>query len=104
MTESVPCTDAITVPRDMATPEPPRRAPWRFWLAALLAFLIITGLAFHVLIPAAPPPAVSPTEGTGRPVPVVVASAVIGDFDITFEALGTVTPIATVSVTSEVSG
>ena len=33
-----------------------------------------------------------------------MAAAVTGDFGITIEALGTVTPLATVSVTSEVSG
>lgn len=33
-----------------------------------------------------------------------VAAAVTGDFGVTLEALGTVTPLATVSVTAEVSG
>ncbi len=103
-TESVHHTDAVTVPRDVAAPVPPRRAFSRFWPTAFLAFLIIAGLAFHVLKPAAPPPAASPAESTARPVPVGVAAAVTGDFDVTIEALGTVTPIATVSVAAEVSG
>ena len=102
--ESVNHADAVTVPRDMAAPVPPRRALSRFWLTALLAFLIIAGLALHVLKPAASPPAASPAESTARPVPVGVAAAVTGDFGISLAALGTVTPLATVSVTSEVSG
>jgi len=104
VTESVRDTDSVTVPRDMADPARPRRAISRFWLTALLVFLIISGLAFRVLKPAAPPPAASPTADAARPIPVGVAAAISGDFWITIQALGTVTPIATVAVASEVSG
>ena len=103
-TESVQHIDAVTAPRDMSTPVPPRRALSRIWFTALLAFLIIAGLAFHILKPAPPQPAVADAPDTARPVPVEVATAITGDFGITIEALGTVTPLATVSVTSEVSG
>jgi len=103
-----PATDsvhgALTMPRDVPTPMPPRRAIWRFRPAAFLALVILGGLAWHVLKPTALPPTASPTEGAARPVPVVVASAASGDFNVMLEALGTVTPIATVSVTAEVSG
>jgi membrane fusion protein, multidrug efflux system len=97
-------SDAPAVPRDMTAPALPRRVISRFWLAALWVLLIIGGLAWHVFKPAVPPLAVSPTGGTARPVPVSVAAAIAGDFEITIQALGTVTPLATVSVTSEVSG
>jgi multidrug efflux system membrane fusion protein len=42
--------------------------------------------------------------GAGAPMPVVVAPAVKGDVNIVFDALGTVTPTATVTVKTQISG
>src|SRR5580698_3330388 len=42
--------------------------------------------------------------GAGGPMPVGVATAVSGDINITLNALGTVTPLATVTVRPQVSG
>ena len=36
--------------------------------------------------------------------PVVAASAAVGDIDITLNALGTVTSLATVTIKSQISG
>ena len=101
--ESVHHTDAVTVPRDMAVASARRRmSPSRIW--ALVALLVMVGLVFHFLKPATLPPAIPPTAGAERPIPVGVATTTSGDFRITIQALGTVTPLATVSVISEVSG
>jgi membrane fusion protein, multidrug efflux system len=40
----------------------------------------------------------------GAPMPVVAATVEKGDIDIAFDALGTVTPLATVTVVSQISG
>ena len=54
-------------------------------------------------------PAATTTGQTGRfgangPMPVGVAKVVSGDINVTFDALGTVTPLATVTVRPQVSG
>ncbi|HXW72569.1 MAG TPA: efflux RND transporter periplasmic adaptor subunit [Methylocella sp.] len=72
-------------------------------LVALFVVLIAAALAFYLRQPDAPKPA-DATADSARPIPVVVAGASIGDFDVTLPALGTVTPIATVAVAAEVSG
>lgn len=71
--------------------------------AVLLALVIGVALTSRFVGPTAPKAADSPT-GAGDGTPVTAAEVVIADFGVTLEALGTVTPIATVSVTSEVSG
>ena len=105
MTESDQHTGPATVPREMVALSMRRRAISRLWLTALLTLLIIGGLAWLVLKIAVPPrAAASRTEDAARPVPVGVTTAVSGDFGITIQALGAVTPLATVAVTSEVTG
>jgi multidrug efflux system membrane fusion protein len=42
--------------------------------------------------------------GTGAPTPVVAAAAEKGDIDISLNALGTVTPLATVTIKTQISG
>ena len=52
-------------------------------------------------------PAAQPAGGrfnAGGPMSVVAATATQGDIDITLNALGTVTPLATVTVSSQISG
>ena len=71
---------------------------------ALAGFLVMAGLAWVLRKPVAVPKAAASSVNKARPVPVGVAAAVTGDFGITLAALGTVTPLATVSVKSEVSG
>ncbi len=93
---------AVSHERSLAVQAKGRLAPSRIW--ALMALLAMAGLAFVVLQPASAPKPAEPLVNEARPVPVGVATAVTGDFGITLAALGTVTPLATVSVTAEVSG
>jgi multidrug efflux system membrane fusion protein len=72
-----------------------------FWIAIGLLLLIL-------LIWAIRPSSTESTHpgrfGLGGPMPVGVANAVSGDINITLNALGTVTPLATVTVRPQVSG
>ncbi len=81
-------------------PAPARAATRRRW-PWLLALLLLAGggLAWW-LRPAAPPPAVL----AAPPIPVGIASAAAGDIRIVLDALGTVTPLATVTVRTQISG
>jgi len=72
-------------------------------VAVLLLALIFTVRHFRHAPPAAGGP------GTGRagdngPVPVAVAKAAYGDIQLRVPALGTVTPLATVTVRTQISG
>jgi multidrug efflux system membrane fusion protein len=103
VTESVQHAEAVSVSRDTAAASVRRRLPpSRIW--AVVVLLVMAGVAWVVLKPSAIPKPAEPSAGTARPVPVEVATAITGDFGVTIEALGTVTPLTTVSVTSEVSG
>jgi multidrug efflux system membrane fusion protein len=72
--------------------------------ALILAVLVLFALVAWLLTPSkAPAPAGGRFAG-GGPMPVVVASARSGDMPITLIGLGTVTPLATVTVQSQISG
>jgi membrane fusion protein, multidrug efflux system len=73
--------------------------------ALILGVLVLFALVAWLLTPsrAARAPAGGRFAGSG-PMPVVVASARTGDMPITLIGLGTVTPIATVTVQSQISG
>lgn len=79
-----------------------RTAPrWAVILAVLLAFVLVAWLLT--------PSKAARTAPGGRfagagPMPVVVAAARTGDMPITLTGLGTVTPLATVTVQSQISG
>jgi len=79
-----------------------RTAPrWALILAVLVLFVLVAWL----LTPskASRAPAGGRFAG-GGPMPVVVASARSGDMPITLSGLGTVTPVATVTVQSQING
>jgi multidrug efflux system membrane fusion protein len=92
-------------------PESPDRAPpdkkrprrrFRFgWM--LIVFGIVGGLVWWIRQAPTPQPA-GRAALAGAPMPVVAATVEKGDVDITFDALGTVTPLATVTVVSQISG
>ncbi len=73
--------------------------------AVIVGVLILFALLAWLLTPskAARAPAGGRFAGSG-PMPVVVASARSGDMPITLIGLGTVTPLATVTVQSQISG
>jgi len=63
--------------------------------------LILVGLFVWWLLPTK---TYDTPRGMGGPQPVGVAAATLGSIDVTLNALGTVTPLATVSVRPQVSG
>jgi multidrug efflux system membrane fusion protein len=74
-----------------------RRHPVLFW-AAVAAVVLSAFLLFRVF--SSPKPKPRPPAG----VPVSVGTARVGDIDVFLDAIGTVTPVYTVTVTSRVSG
>jgi membrane fusion protein, multidrug efflux system len=78
---------------------PPRRGGRFTWI---VFGLIVVGAAIWWINqrPAAQPSG----RGSQPPPPVVTASAEKGDVDVAFNALGAVTPLATVTVVSQISG
>src|SRR5579872_4760891 len=73
-----------------------RDRPRLFWGAIALAALVVIGL-WIALRPRSTPHA-------ALPLPVVAATAAIGDMPVVYTALGTVTPLASVTVRTQVSG
>ncbi|MDP9127489.1 MAG: MdtA/MuxA family multidrug efflux RND transporter periplasmic adaptor subunit [Pseudomonadota bacterium] len=72
-----------------------------FWI---LAFLLILGLVLWIVQPFQSPANGGKQAGNGAPVPVVAAVAQKAAIDITEHALGTVTPLANVTVRAQISG
>jgi multidrug efflux system membrane fusion protein len=79
-----------------------RSAPrWAVIVAALVLLALLAWLLTPSKAARAPP---GGRFAMGGPMPVVVASAHTGDMPITLIGLGTVTPLATVTVQSQISG
>jgi multidrug efflux system membrane fusion protein len=94
----------------IAAPEADTRPAWRKSLSTRRRWLVVAGivLGFLVLAWLLKPHGTQSTSG-GRfaasgPMPVVTARATTGDMPITLIGLGTVTPLATVTVQSQISG
>ncbi len=79
------------------------RPKWRRPLLLGLLVLAVAGLAAIALRPHGARPPHGHRMG-GGPVPVVTAPARKGDVDITLTGLGTVTPLATVTVKTQING
>jgi membrane fusion protein, multidrug efflux system len=95
---------------EVTAPESDSRPAWRKSVSRHRRVLVVAGilLAFLVLAWLLKPHGTQSTGG-GRfagsgPMPVVVARAHAGDMPITLIGLGTVTPLATVTVQSQISG
>src|SRR5271168_531956 len=76
---------------------------WTPLIWVLVLLLLAAGLAYIVY----PRQAAQPARGgrfTGGPMPVGVAPAQKGDMPILFTGLGTVTPLATVTVKTQING
>jgi membrane fusion protein, multidrug efflux system len=95
-TTALPGTHALEAP-------PPRRA-WR-GPVIIIGLLLLVGVAWFWHRNAAPG-AAGPNAGNGQddPVAVSVASASKGEIPESIPALGTVTPLATVTVKTQISG
>ncbi len=86
-------------------PPPPVRAASRrpyVWVGLVLA--VFAALAWWVHTRPAPQPPAGRFAGTGIAMPVVAGTVTKGDIPVTYDALGTVTPLATVSVTTQIAG
>lgn len=101
--------------RDLPNPpvvrtDPAARPAWREYLATRKVLVIIAILLAFVLLAwlltpsKTAGPAAGGRFGGGGPMPVVSATARSGDMPITLIGLGTVTPLATVTVQSQISG
>jgi multidrug efflux system membrane fusion protein len=92
-----------------ATPTAPRRRRWLGTVIAILLLAGLAGLAWHLTHPASGAYAQGAPGGPGgrrAPPPTTVgfAAAARADIPVYIDALGTVTPSATVTVTPQVSG
>lgn len=72
------------------------------WL--VLIVLVIGGVAWWIAERPARQPQTGRFGANGAPMPVVPATVQKGDIDIIFNALGTVTPLATVTVQTQING
>ena len=86
---------------DGAPTEPRRRSKMLWWIIGGIALLvlIVIGARYRA---ATPPP--TGRSGFNGPLTVGVASVAKGDIPITINALGTVTPLATVTVHPQING
>ena len=80
-------------------PSPSRRVRWR-WLIYLLILAVIGIGAWRFLAPQGSNKKHAPPE----PQPVGAAKVIVGDINQTLSGLGTVTPLATITVQTQISG
>jgi len=98
-------TTEMRAPPRSVTPAPraARRPLWPRLIWAILAIAAAAGLAWIIFHPHPAPPTRSRFTG-GGPMPVVTAKAEKGDMPVTLNELGTVTPLATVTVRTQING
>src|SRR5438876_8769392 len=85
-------------------PPPPTRSGWRSALWLILVLLVVAGLVAWVVLRAGhQPPATGRFQSTG-PMPVGTAKVTKGDMPVALSALGTVTPLAMVTVKTQING
>ncbi len=80
-----------------------RRGLWR-WLVAILIILLLGFLAWREIWPTLSPSSAPAKGAAGPPQPVGTATAVSGNVRVIVAALGTVTPLATVTVKTQLAG
>jgi membrane fusion protein, multidrug efflux system len=104
--ETKPPAPIIDPQHQLPPASTPPKSKWRrfiFWGLALLALVVILVLVFRHNDQSAGAPASSRRGMTG-PVPVTIATAQKGNMGVYLEAIGTVTPVYTASITSQVTG
>src|SRR5271157_2679278 len=85
----------------VSRPSRPSRLRWLFWVLLVLA--IIGAIAWYYPRPESQPKTTGRSQ-FGGPVPVGVATVQKGDMPVTLTGLGTVTPLATVTVKTQING
>ena len=94
-----------TLPGQHAAPPPARRRHWLRWLIALLLLLLLGFLVWRIFGPSAGgQTARHARNGADAPQPVGVATIGTGDMQVVLTGLGTVTPLATVTVQTQING
>jgi multidrug efflux system membrane fusion protein len=93
----------ITRPGEAPPPAAPPRRRRRGWLFLLLALLLAGGVGYWIHQRPAPTTVERARRGSQTP-PVATAAVQSGDINVTINALGTVTSLATVTVRSQISG
>jgi len=104
MNDLRPEQDAREAQRIAARPPPQVRTPlWRrvLWLAVVV--LAVVGIVWWIHTRPAPQ-APAGRFGAGAAMPVVAATAQKGDINVLLNGLGTVTPLATVTLRAQISG
>lgn len=96
--------DPRTVPAPIITK--PRGGRTRIVLGfiVVIGLLVVGYLIFHWALPATPPPSAARSQQAGAPQSVGVATVGRGDIRLVLNALGTVTPIATITVVTQIDG
>src|SRR3984957_20626517 len=96
--------DPRTVPAPIITK--PRGGRTRIVLGfiVVIGLLVVGYLIFHWALPATPPPSAARSQQAGAPQSVGVATVGRGDIRVVLNALGTVTPIATITVVTQIDG
>jgi multidrug efflux system membrane fusion protein len=80
------------------------RRHWKALLVVVVLLLLMVALTFYLRSKQPLPAPPRGRAGQGAPVAVAVATATSGDIDVKIPALGTVTPLATVTVRTQISG
>ena len=102
--------DNRLLPPPIAVAQPDTRPGWRRFAAEHRRLLLVLAIVCAVVLlalllkPRSTPSTQAARFGAGGPMPVVTAAARTGDMPITLIGLGTVTPLATVTVQSQISG
>jgi len=99
MTESPLPSDPATSPAVSPPETPRRRRRFVIWAAVVAVFVAVFGWALRGRSPRSARPGATPA-----PVAIRTAAATRSDLPIYLDAIGTVTPVATDSITSQVTG
>ena len=83
---------------------PVRRSGWSSALWLLIVLLVIAGLVAWVVLRAGKQPAQTGRFQTSGPVPVGTTKVEKGDMPVTLTGLGTVTPLAMVTIKTQING
>ena len=92
----------------MTTPpteeKPARKSAWKRWVYVILIVIVLLALLVWRQRSTGRPMMARGAKAPPTALPVVVHTAALGDIDIYLDGLGTVTPLATVTLRTQISG